>query len=97
MTLDLDSLVASLPAKKEQKRVQEMEQRRSQILNRFPDDATLNNTRDPRSLNSVGQCMYIIKCIEHGLTKAQIVDLFSGDEFVVDTIIGVIGVNNLVK
>jgi len=52
---------------------------------------------DPRTLNSMSQCMYVIRCVERGLTKQQIVDLFFGDEFTVKTITSVIGVNALVR
>jgi len=95
MALDLDALVASLPVKQEQKRLQELDKRRQQILEKFENDSLLSNTKDPRKLNSAEQCIYIIRCLEHGLGKSQIVDLFVGDEFVVDTMINVIGANNL--
>jgi hypothetical protein len=96
MVLDLDALVASLPAKKEQKQLQELAQRREGILGRFANDSVLVSTKDPRGLNSVGQCMYIIHCVEVGLGKQQIVDLFFGDEFSVDTLVNVIGIKNIV-
>src|SRR4051812_27732485 len=96
MVLDLDSLVASLPAKQEQKRLQDLSERRQAILSKFTNDSVLVSSKDPRGLNSVGQCMYIIHCLEIGLNKQQIVDLFFDDEFTVDTIINVIGIKGLV-
>ena len=96
MVLDLDSLVASLPAKQEQKRLQDLAERRQRILGKFANDSVLSGTKDPRSLNSVGQCMYIIHCAECGLDKQQIVDLFFGDEFTVDTLVNVIGLKSII-
>ena len=96
MVVNLDSLVASLPAKQEQKRLQDLDERRQQILAKFSSESIISKVKDPRKLNSVQQCMYIIKCLENGLTKAQIVDLFYADQFSVDTVINVLGVNKLV-
>jgi hypothetical protein len=93
MAFDLNSLVESLPLKKEQKRLQELEQRRQEILKRFENDLLLTNTKDPRKLNSIEQCIYIVRCLEHGLRKDQIVDLFIGDDFTVDTMTMVLGLN----
>ena len=93
MAFDLDSLVESLPLKKEQKRLQELEERRQQILKKVANDLLLTNTKDPRKLNSIEQCIYIVRCLEHGLRKDQIVDLFVGDEFIVDTMTIVLGID----
>jgi hypothetical protein len=95
MTFDLSSLVASLPSQQEQKRRQGIEERRKQLLVEISDDSVLN-IPDPRTLNSMSQCMYVIRCIERGLLKQQIVDLFFGDEFTVKMLANVIGVHNLV-
>lgn len=95
MTFDLSSLVASLPSQQDQKRREGMEQRRKQLMAEVQDDSVLC-IPDPRTLNSMSQCMYMIRCIERGLTKQQIVDLFFGDEFAVKMISNVIGVHHLV-
>jgi len=95
-TLDLNSLVASLPSQQERKRRDGIEQRRNQLMTELADDPVLAIS-DPRTLNSMSQCMYVIRCVERGLTKQQIVDLFFGDEFTVKTITSVIGVNALVR
>jgi hypothetical protein len=97
MVLNLDSLIGSLPAKQEEKRLQELERRRKDIMIKFPNDHVICSTKDPRGLNSVGQCMYIVRCLEGGLDKSQIVDLFFDDHFIVDTLIGILGVGNLVS
>jgi hypothetical protein len=62
----------------------------------FADDPVLR-VPDPRTLDSMSQCMYVIRCVEKSLTKQQIVDLFFGDEFTVKMITSVIGVHNMVK
>ena len=95
MAFDLSSLVASLPSQQEQKRRDGIEQRRKQLMIEVQDDHVLC-IPDPRTLNSMSQCMYVIRCVERGLTKQQIVDLFFGDEFTVKMIANVIGVHHLV-
>jgi len=95
MTFDLSSLVASLPSQQDQKRREGMEQRRKQLKAEVQDDSVLC-TPDPRTLNSMSQCMYMIRCIERGFSKQQITDLFFGDEFAVKMIANVIGVHHLV-
>jgi hypothetical protein len=93
MAFDLKVLVDSLPLKKEQRRLQEFEERRQQILKRFANDTLLSNTKDPRKLNSIEQCIYIVRCLELGLKKDQIVDLFFEDEFIFDTMTMILGIN----
>ena len=95
MVIDLDSLVESLPAKQEEKRLQDLDRRRQYIIGRFPNDPVISNTSDPRKLNSVQQCMYIIRCLENGLDRLQINDLFFGDHFTVETMINVMGISKV--
>lgn len=50
---------------------------------------------DPRKLDTLKQTIYVIRCLERGLTKADILNLFMGDDFSVDIIFELIRDNDL--
>jgi hypothetical protein len=94
MTTDLDSFMASLPSRQEQIKRQQIEQRRKDLVSQLDPDVF---PPDPRALNSMSQCMYVIRCIERGLSRGQVEDLFFGEESTVNMIVDMIGVNDLLK
>lgn len=52
---------------------------------------------DPRRLNTLDQTLYIIGCLEQGLTRSDILNLFMGDDFSVDLILELIRYNELMS
>lgn len=52
---------------------------------------------DPRKLDTLKQTFYVIRCLEHGLNKEDIINLFMGDDFSVNIIFELIRDNNLVS
>lgn len=52
---------------------------------------------DPRKLDTLQQTLYVIRCLERGLTKNDILNLFMGDDFSVDIIFELIRDNDLMS
>ena len=52
---------------------------------------------DPRKLDTLRQTLYVIRCLESGLTRKDILNLFMDDDFSVDIIFELIRDNDLMS
>ena len=52
---------------------------------------------NPRILDIPEQVVYIINCLEHGLSQEDIIELFTGDYFTVNAILQLLNYYNLIE
>jgi len=52
---------------------------------------------DPRKLDTLKQTLYVIRCLDRGLARKDILNLFMGDDFSVDIIFELIRENDLMS